>query len=75
MITRIRHTTTADLPEVMAMYAVARDFMRRNGNASQWVNGYPTEEFIREEINAGHSFVCENQSGERVGTFCFIPGR
>jgi RimJ/RimL family protein N-acetyltransferase len=74
MITRIRHTTTADLPEVMAMYAVARDFMRRNGNASQWVNGYPTEEFIREEISAGHSFVCENQSGELVGTFCFVPG-
>ena len=74
MIADIRRTTEADLPEVMAIYAVARDFMRLNGNATQWVNGYPTESFIREEIAAGHSFICENQSGEPVGTFCFIPG-
>lgn len=74
MIACIRRTTETDLPEVMAMYAVARDFMRRNGNASQWVGGYPTEPFIREEIAAGHSFICENESGESVGTFCFIPG-
>jgi len=59
MIT-IRPATYNDLPEIMPIYNIARDFMRSTGNDSQWVNGYPTEQFISEEIKAGHSFVCEN---------------
>lgn len=74
MITRISPSTHADLPIVMEMYAVAREFMRSSGNASQWDSGYPSEQYIREEIDAGHSFVCENETGELVGTFCFIIG-
>ncbi|MDR0421926.1 MAG: GNAT family N-acetyltransferase [Proteiniphilum sp.] len=74
MITRIRPSTRDDLPEVMEIYAVARDFMRRSGNVSQWTGGYPPAEYIAGEIEAGHSFVCENRDGELVGTFCFIIG-
>lgn len=74
MITRIRPTTHTDLPEVMEIYAIARDFMCRSGNASQWTDDYPSVQYIAEEIDAGHSFVCENQDRELVGTFCFIIG-
>jgi len=74
MITRIRPTTHDDLPEVMEIYAIARDFMCSTGNVSQWTDGYPLVAFIKEEIDAGHSFVCENQEGELIGTFCFIIG-
>jgi hypothetical protein len=74
MIMHIRPSSRADLPEVMEMYAIAREFMRRNGNASQWSDNYPSEHFISEEIDNGHSFVCENQAEEMVGTFCFILG-
>jgi len=74
MITQIRRTTHTDLPEVMAIYAIAREYMRQTGNSSQWVDGYPSESLIAEEIAAGHSFVCENENGELVGTFCFIRG-
>lgn len=74
MITRIRPSTHADLPEVMEMYDIARGFMRSNGNMSQWTDGYPSEALIASEIDAGHSFVCENEKGEIVGTFCFIIG-
>ncbi|RNC64364.1 GNAT family N-acetyltransferase [Proteiniphilum sp. X52] len=74
MITRIRPATHGDLPQVMEIYAIARDFMRRTGNASQWIEGYPSTVYITEEIGAGHSFVCENQDGELVGTFCFMMG-
>lgn len=74
MITRIRPTTHSDLPEVMEIYAIAHDFMCRAGNATQWADGYPSTEYIASEIDAGHSFVCENQTGELVGTFCFIIG-
>lgn len=74
MITTIRQTTLADIPGVMDLYEIARDFMRRQGNRSQWINGYPEETFITEEVVAGHSFVCENEKKELVGTFCFIIG-
>ena len=38
------------------------------------INGYPSEELISNEIKASHSFVCENEQGELVGTFCYIEG-
>ncbi|MDD3787342.1 MAG: GNAT family protein [Petrimonas sp.] len=74
MIDLIRPTTLSDLPRVMELYDIARNFMRQNGNTGQWINGYPTESYISEEIAAGHSFVCENEAGKIVGTFCFIMG-
>lgn len=74
MIAQIRPTTPDDLAEVMAVYAIARESMCRSGNASQWAGGYPAESFIIEEIAAGHSFVCEDETKEIVGTFCLVFG-
>ena len=70
----IRQTRQEDLAEVMAMYDYARRFMQEHGNGNQWINGYPSEELISNEIKASHSFVCENEQGELVGTFCYIEG-
>jgi len=74
MITHIRNTRVEELAEVMLIYAAARAFMQQHGNPSQWGDSYPSEAFIREEIAAGHSFVCLNERGVIVGTFCFILG-
>ena len=46
----IRLTELKDLPLVMEIYDNARAFMRANGNATQWIDGYPSESFIRQEI-------------------------
>ena len=70
----IRLTELKDLPLVMEIYDYARAFMRANGNATQWIDGYPSESFIRQEIEDGHSFVCTDEQGEILGTFCFILG-
>ena len=70
----IRPTELKDLPLVMEIYDYARAFMRANGNATQWIDGYPSESFIRQEIEDGHSFVCTDEQGEILGTFCFILG-
>lgn len=58
----------------MPIYDYARIFMQEHGNGNQWINGYPSVELITNEINAGHSFVCEDEQGEIVGTFCYIEG-
>lgn len=70
----IRPTEINELPFVMEIYEYARSFMRANGNTTQWVNGYPSEELIRQEIVDRHSFVCIGVQGELLGTFCFILG-
>ena len=70
----IRSTELKELPLVMEIYDCARNFMRTTGNTTQWVNGYPSEAFIRQEIEEGHSFVCADEQGVISGTFCFILG-
>lgn len=70
----IRSTELKELPLVMEIYDCARNFMRTTGNTTQWVNGYPSEAFIRQEIEEGHSFVCADEQGGISGTFCFILG-
>lgn len=58
----------------MEIYDYARAFMRANGNATQWIDGYPSEALIRQEVEEEHSFVCIDEQEEIVGTFCFILG-
>lgn len=70
----IRRTELEDLSQVMEIYEYARNFMRAQGNTTQWIDGYPSEELIRQEIEEGHSFVCTDELGGIVGTFCFILG-
>lgn len=73
MIT-IRHSSLHDLDTIMDIFAYARQFMKAHGNPNQWINGYPSAELIRQEINNGTSYVCENENKEITGTFSFIPG-
>lgn len=74
MITNIRLTTYSDIPAVMEIYESAREFMRRTGNEGQWINGYPSQKLIEEEVRAGHSYVVENDKEVIAGTFCLIIG-
>ena len=48
--------------------------MWSRGNTVQWINGYPSQELMTSEINLGHCYVCLNDSGAIVATFCLIPG-
>ena len=69
----IRKTTLADLPEVMEVYAIARNFMRKTGNPTQWTNGYPKEELIRADIASGVSDVAV-ENGKIEVVFFFRKG-
>lgn len=46
--------------------------MRSDGNLGQWVNGYPSEEIIRQDIDASFGHVLE-ENGRIVGYFAFVP--
>lgn len=70
---KIRLSQTEDIPAIMAIYDVARQFMKDQGNPTQWDGGYPSAGLIEEDIAAGYSFVIE-EDGQLVGTFAFIIG-
>ena len=69
----IRKTTEADIPEVEAIYAEARRFMREAGNFEQWRDGYPGICEIVSDIASGAGYVCVDE-GEIVGAFYFRIG-
>ena len=69
----IRPTTPADLPRLHDIFAIARRFMAATGNPHQWVEGYPREEFLLDDIQRGDSFVC-CEDEKVVGTFVLRGG-
>ena len=69
----IRLSQIEDIPAIMAIYDVARQFMKDQGNPTQWDGGYPSASLIEDDIAAGHSFVVEEEE-QLVGTFAFIIG-
>ncbi len=68
---KIRKATTADLGEIMDVYARARRFMAEHGNPNQWVNGHPAQELIQSDVESGKSYVMMSESGETAGVFYF----
>lgn len=71
---QIRKGTLADIDAIMACYDSARRFMRASGNLSQWINGYPSRELVREDISKEVCYVGIDEDGEIVMAFAFILG-
>lgn len=70
----VRKTLISDISAVMELFDKARGIMRDDGNMTQWTGGYPSEEVLRRDMQAGHSYVITDATGAVVGTFAFIPG-
>lgn len=70
----IRRGTFDDIQSILSIYESARKFMRANNNMSQWINGYPNVENVKNDIENGNCFVGENNQGELVLAFAFIKG-
>ena len=68
----IRKATLWDLPRIREIYEVARQFMRKNGNHSQWGKGDEPEALIEEDICQGNLYVLEEADIHAV--FAFIIG-
>lgn len=69
----IRLATASDLPTLMCLYAQAREQMRRQGNAVQWIDGYPQIEVISDDIANAHCWVLTDAQGI-CGAFALISG-
>jgi RimJ/RimL family protein N-acetyltransferase len=69
----IRKAEEKDLEKILQLYAAAREQMKRNGNPTQWGDHRPSEAVIRADLEAGNSYVLEEE-GILCGVFAFIPG-
>jgi len=70
---RIRSGTASDLDFIESAYAHARAFMRANGNATQWPDGYPSRADAQEDIRRGHCYIVADDDGP-LGVFSYAPG-
>ena len=67
---QIRKSTIGDFDDIMKLYDAGRKFMRQNGNENQWLDGYPPEDMIKNDIKAQKSYICEDE-GKAVAVFYF----
>ncbi len=67
----IRKAQLPDLQQIMAVLDAARQIMRSDGNTGQWINGYPSEEIIMNDIENGYGYVVVDVF--IVSYFAFIP--
>lgn len=74
----IRKATYEDIPALMEVFRRAREIMRASGNMNQWNDGYPSEEIVRKDIDAGVCYVLfgRDKEGKEMikATMAFIPG-
>ena len=68
----VRPAGNADIPSIMTVLEAAKGIMRASGNMNQWVNGYPSEDVIADDISHGYGYVVED-GGAQEGYFAYIP--
>ncbi len=70
---QIRKATLTDLPQILPIYAYARQQMSQNGNPTQWGTDKPDPETIQQDIQNGHLYFMET-NGQPAGVFAFWAG-
>lgn len=69
----IRKSSMDEMETILDLYAKARQFMAEHGNPEQWGNSYPEPAMVKDDIEQGHSYICE-QDGRIVATFFYRNG-
>lgn len=70
---QIVKATSKDLPEILAIYERARQFMFESGNPHQWKNTHPRKDMLVEDIKIGQLYLLKDND-EILGVFAFIAG-
>ena len=67
----VRRAKQKEIEEILAIYAGARDYMRKTGNPTQWSGGYPDEATVLADMSAERLYVlCEGD--ELYGVFALL---
>ena len=55
----IRHAKPEDIDEMLRIYRLAKEYMDKSGNLTQWKPGHPNRAVLEADIAKGNSYVCE----------------
>ncbi|MEE0741763.1 MAG: N-acetyltransferase [Emergencia sp.] len=73
---KIRKACSADMKEILDIYAYARAFMIKTGNPKQWAeSGYPKKSLLESDIEKGHLYVMIAEDSAKIcGVFAYPVG-
>lgn len=69
----IRPAKESELPRLMEIFSIAKAYMLRSGNGTQWGEEYPSEDLLRGDIRKGELYVVED-GGIIRGCFVLAEG-
>ena len=70
----IRPAAALEIDIIMDIYDHAKRYMNETGNSTQWIDGYPCQSNIMNDIYNGHCFVGVDDSNIPHFVFAFIIG-
>lgn len=53
----VRQAHPSDIGIIAGIFNSARKFMAASGNATQWIDGYPTSEIVLQDIANGNCYI------------------
>ncbi len=62
------------LNEIMEVYKIAREYMKKTNNPNQWGDNNPSLELIKSHILDGNLYLGINENNEILFSFAFILG-
>lgn len=62
------------LSEIMEVYQIAREYMKKTNNPNQWGDTHPPLELIKDYIFNGNLYIGINENNEILFSFAFIIG-
>lgn len=73
MMYQIRKAQWEDFYRILEIYAIAREFMAKTGNPTQWGNYYPPLQMLEADIPAGNLYVVEDEAIHGVFAYFTEP--
>lgn len=70
---KVRLAILEDFDSIMTLYQVAKEYMKKEGNFTQWNDNYPSIELVKEDILKKICYVIE-EKGKIHGVFSFFIG-
>ena len=69
----VRQAQWQDFDRILEIYALAREFMAKTGNPTQWGTNYPPLDMLKGDIPAGNLYVVEDEAIHGVFAYFTEP--
>lgn len=69
----IRKAASDDMPRILEIFGIAREYMRQNGNPTQWGDSRPPADSVEKQLSLGNLYV-EEKDGRVLGVCAVVPG-